>query len=49
MADELLRRAEVDAALGGLHEGWSGTTERLVRSVEFADFPTAVELSLIHI
>lgn len=43
MADELLPQAEVDTALGGLHEGWSGTTERLIRSIEFADFPTAVE------
>jgi 4a-hydroxytetrahydrobiopterin dehydratase len=43
MAKELLAQDAVDAALGTLHPGWSGTTEKLVRSIEFADFPTAVE------
>jgi 4a-hydroxytetrahydrobiopterin dehydratase len=26
-----------------LHPDWSGNTEKLNRSIEFADFPTAVE------
>ena len=40
---ELLAQAEIDAALAGLHGDWTGSPERLRRSMEFADFPTAVE------
>ena len=43
MATELLNQQAVDERLGGLHAGWSGTAKELRRSIEFADFPTAVE------
>ena len=43
MPAELLTQAEVDGALTALNPGWTGTTEKLARSIEFADFPTAVE------
>ncbi|MDQ2797149.1 MAG: 4a-hydroxytetrahydrobiopterin dehydratase [Actinomycetota bacterium] len=43
MAAHLLDQAEIDEQLGALHDGWSGAPERLSRSIEFADFPTAVE------
>ena len=43
MAAELLDVQTVDDGLRGLHADWSGNTERLRRSIEFADFPTAVE------
>ena len=43
MARDLLNQHAVDAALGTLHAGWSGSTASLKRSIEFADFPTAVE------
>ncbi len=43
MAAELLTQAAIDAALTALHPGWTGTTEQLARSIEFADFPTAVQ------
>ena len=43
MAAELLDARTVDDGLHGLHADWSGSTERLRRSIEFADFPTAVE------
>ena len=43
MATELLDQQAVDERLGGLHAGWSGTAKELRRSIEFADFPTAVE------
>jgi len=35
--------ADVESALRSLHPDWRGSTEQLSRSVEFADFPTAVE------
>lgn len=43
MARELLTQDDIDARLSALHSGWSGTSEQLSRSIEFADFPTAVE------
>jgi 4a-hydroxytetrahydrobiopterin dehydratase len=43
MPSELLDQQAVDAALAGLHSDWTGSTEKLSRSIEFADFPTAVE------
>jgi 4a-hydroxytetrahydrobiopterin dehydratase len=42
MPDELLTEDEITARLTALHEGWSGSPERLARSIEFADFLTAV-------
>lgn len=43
MAQQLLSQDDVDARLAALHAGWTGSTEKLSRSIEFADFPTAVE------
>ena len=43
MAQDVLSQDEVDAGLASLHAGWTGSTEKLSRSIEFADFPTAVE------
>jgi 4a-hydroxytetrahydrobiopterin dehydratase len=43
MAAEVLDSQTIDNGLRELHADWSGTTERLRRSIEFADFPTAVE------
>ncbi|MGH3261570.1 MAG: 4a-hydroxytetrahydrobiopterin dehydratase, partial [Trebonia sp.] len=43
MSSELLSQDQVDAALTSLHPEWVGSTEKLIRSIEFADFPTAVE------
>jgi 4a-hydroxytetrahydrobiopterin dehydratase len=40
---ELLTADELSAALADLHDGWSGSPDALTRSIEFADFPTAVE------
>ncbi len=40
---ELLDQDRIDAALVDRHPGWSGTPRKLRRSIEFADFPTAVE------
>ena len=39
---ERLDQVAIDAALERLHTDWSGTPEALTRSIEFADFPTAV-------
>ena len=39
----LLDQAAIDEALAGRDPSWTGTTEALRRSIEFADFPTAVE------
>jgi 4a-hydroxytetrahydrobiopterin dehydratase len=39
----VLSQSEIDQALRSLHEGWAGTPANLSRSIEFADFPTAVE------
>src|SRR6516164_7553472 len=43
MARDLLNQDAIDAALATLHPGWSGSKDSLKRSIEFADFPTAVE------
>ncbi|MEO8889240.1 MAG: 4a-hydroxytetrahydrobiopterin dehydratase [Jatrophihabitantaceae bacterium] len=43
MSHDLLGPDAVEAALGALHPGWTGTSDRLARAIEFADFPTAVE------
>ena len=43
MSVELLGQQEIDAALAALHGDWSGSPQQLRRSIEFADFPTAVE------
>jgi 4a-hydroxytetrahydrobiopterin dehydratase len=40
---QLLDKMAIDAGLEALHADWSGSVERLSRSIEFADFPTAVE------
>jgi len=40
---EPITKAAVDTALATLHPDWTGTTAKLSRSIEFADFPTAVE------
>lgn len=43
MAPALLDDTQIADRLAALHPGWAGSTERLARSIEFADFPTAVE------
>lgn len=43
MSRELLTQDAIDQRLAALHGDWSGSTEQLKRSIEFADFPTAVE------
>jgi 4a-hydroxytetrahydrobiopterin dehydratase len=43
MSRERLSQDDVQARLASLHAGWTGTTEKLSRSIEFADFPIAVE------
>jgi 4a-hydroxytetrahydrobiopterin dehydratase len=43
MAPTLLDEAQIAERLAALHPDWSGNTEKLNRSIEFADFPTAVE------
>lgn len=43
MAQELLDQSAIDAGLADMHGDWSGSTEKLSRSIEFANFPTAVE------
>jgi 4a-hydroxytetrahydrobiopterin dehydratase len=40
---EILTFDELGAALSDLHGDWSGSPDALTRSIEFADFPTAVE------
>jgi 4a-hydroxytetrahydrobiopterin dehydratase len=39
----LLTDDEITARMGSLNGDWTGTTERLRRSIEFADFPTAAQ------
>lgn len=39
----LLDQAAIDEALTARDAGWSGTTDGLTRSIEFADFLTAVD------
>jgi 4a-hydroxytetrahydrobiopterin dehydratase len=43
MARDLLNQDAIDAAVATLHADWSGSKDSLKRSIEFADFPTAVE------
>ena len=43
MSHELLTQDVIARRLADLHAGWSGSTAQLSRSIEFADFPTAVE------
>ena len=43
MAASLLDETQIAERLVGLHPGWSGSRDKLSRSIEFADFPTAVE------
>ena len=43
MAPELLNKEDIAARLSALHADWSGDPQQLSRSIEFADFPTAVE------
>jgi 4a-hydroxytetrahydrobiopterin dehydratase len=38
-----LTQEQIDAALRDRHPDWSGDPAKLTRSIEFADFPTAVE------
>jgi len=40
---DLLDQAEIDEKLAALHPDWTGSPQRLTRSIEFADFLTAVE------
>lgn len=43
MSRDVLTEAEVKASLASLHGDWAGGSEQLRRSIEFANFPTAVE------
>jgi len=43
MSREPLDQAAISDGLGQLDPGWSGDTKALKRSIEFADFATAVE------
>jgi 4a-hydroxytetrahydrobiopterin dehydratase len=43
MARELLSQQGVDAALVVLHPDWTGTTQHLQRSIEFADAGVATD------
>lgn len=43
MPPQLLSQDEIDDGLASLHADWAGTPAALSRSIEFADFPTAVE------
>jgi 4a-hydroxytetrahydrobiopterin dehydratase len=43
MAPQVLTGDEVATALAGLAGGWSGSSAKLTRSIEFAGFLTAVE------
>jgi 4a-hydroxytetrahydrobiopterin dehydratase len=43
MSRELLTQDVIEQRVAGLHPSWTGTTKELRRSIEFADFPTAVE------
>jgi 4a-hydroxytetrahydrobiopterin dehydratase len=39
----VLTQAEIDEKLGTRHPDWTGTPEKLSRSIEFANFLTAAE------
>jgi 4a-hydroxytetrahydrobiopterin dehydratase len=43
MAPQLLTDEDIQARLSSLHASWAGDRHKLSRSIEFADFPTAVE------
>ncbi|HET6875906.1 MAG TPA: 4a-hydroxytetrahydrobiopterin dehydratase [Jatrophihabitans sp.] len=43
MAEQVLEQGEITDRLAARHPDWQGTPEKLTRSIEFADFPTAVE------
>lgn len=43
MTPQALDEPGIDAGLQSLHADWSGSTEKLTRSIEFADFATAIE------
>jgi len=43
MSREVLSEPAVRAGLAGLHRDWTGDTEALRRSIEFADFDVASE------
>jgi 4a-hydroxytetrahydrobiopterin dehydratase len=43
MARELQSTEAIAEAMRSLHPDWTGATDGLRRSIEFADFPTAVE------
>ena len=43
MSRQPLTQDAIDAGLAGLNAGWSGDPAKLRRSIEFANFPTAVE------
>jgi 4a-hydroxytetrahydrobiopterin dehydratase len=43
VAPQPLDQQAIDTGLASLHADWSGSTEKLSRSIEFADFATAVE------
>lgn len=40
---ELLTQDQVDDGVRSLHDDWSASTDQLSRSIEFADFTTAVQ------
>ena len=39
----VLDQSQIDQKLAARHPDWTGSTEKLARSIEFADFLTAVE------
>ena len=43
MSDPVLTLSEIDQRLAELHDDWTGSADALDRSIEFADFATAVE------
>jgi 4a-hydroxytetrahydrobiopterin dehydratase len=43
VAATVLEPAQIEAGLARLHPDWHGDTNQLARSIEFADFLTAVE------
>lgn len=43
MSSQVLDQAAIEQGLESLHADWTGGTEQLSRSIEFADFSTAVE------
>jgi 4a-hydroxytetrahydrobiopterin dehydratase len=43
MPATVLDQQAIDTQLGRRHPGWQGNPEKLRRSIEFADFPTAAE------